>query len=109
MSAGAHPHGAASPSGRGDITYPTYLKLEELLSLQQPLSQPQHPDELLFIIVHQSSELWFKCILHEFDSLIALLEANDTLGSVTAIKRINALVRIVTDQLSALETLPPQR
>lgn len=108
----AGPHGSpapGAPAGRGDITYPTYLKLEELLALQQPLSQPQHPDELLFIIVHQSSELWFKCILHEFDGFIGLLEANDALGAVTAIKRINALVRIVTDQLSALETLPPQR
>lgn len=110
MSAGSQGAPAhAAQGGRGDITYPTYLKLEELLSLQQPLSQPQHPDELLFIIVHQASELWFKCILHEFDGLIALLQANDVLGSVTAIKRINALVRIVTDQLSALETLPPQR
>ena len=103
------PHGTPAEGGRGEITYPTYLKLDELLSLQQPVSQPQHPDELLFIIVHQASELWFKCILHEFDGLIALLQENDVLGAVTAIKRINALVRIVTGQLSALETLPPQR
>lgn len=108
MSADA-PTAGGSRTGRGDITYSTYLKLEELLSLQEPLSKPEHPDELLFIIVHQASELWFKCILHEFDGLIALLEANDALGAVTAIKRINALVRIVTGQLSALETLPPQR
>ena len=108
MSADAPPT-AGPRTGRGDITYSTYLKLEELLSLQEPLSKPEHPDELLFIIVHQASELWFKCILHEFDGLIALLEANDALGAVTAIKRVNALVRIVTGQLSALETLPPQR
>ena len=109
MSAESQASGEGRQSGRGDITYPTYLRLDELLSLQHPLSDPEHPDELLFIIVHQASELWFKCILHEFDGLIDLLQANDALGSVTAIKRINALVRIVTDQLSALETLPPQR
>ena len=108
----SHPRESSADAplaGRGDITYPSYLRLDELLALQQPLSSPEHPDELLFIVVHQASELWFKCILHEFDGFIALLESNDALGSVSAVKRINALVRIVTAQLSALETLPPQR
>jgi tryptophan 2,3-dioxygenase len=95
--------------GRGDISYPTYLKLDELLALQQPLSTPEHPDELLFILVHQASELWFKGILHELDGLVTLMERRDALGAVFAVKRINALVRIVTAQLSALDTLPPQR
>jgi tryptophan 2,3-dioxygenase len=90
-------------------TYPTYLKLAELLSLQVPRSSPEHPDELLFITVHQSSELWFKLILHELEWLIGLLEAKDTLGALSSMRRVNALVRIVTGQLSALETLPPQR
>ncbi len=92
-----------------DLNYGSYLALSELLSLQRPRSSPEHPDELLFIIVHQASELWFKLILHELTSLVSLLEANDTLGALTAVKRVNALVRIVTGQLSALETLPPQR
>jgi tryptophan 2,3-dioxygenase len=92
-----------------EVTYPSYLALDELLQLQRPRSEPEHPDELLFIIVHQASELWFKLILHELSGLIALLEANDTLGALTSIRRVNALVRIVTGQLSALETLPPQR
>jgi tryptophan 2,3-dioxygenase len=91
------------------VTYPSYLALDELLKLQRPRSQPEHPDELLFIIVHQASELWFKLILHELEGLIALLEARDTLGALTSVKRVNALVHIVTGQLSALETLPPQR
>jgi tryptophan 2,3-dioxygenase len=69
---------------------------------------PEHPDELLFIVVHQASELWFKLILHELRALIARFEENDTLGAVAAVKRVNALVRIVTAQLTALETLPPQ-
>jgi tryptophan 2,3-dioxygenase len=92
-----------------EVTYPSYLALDELLKLQRPRSKPEHPDELLFIIVHQASELWFKLILHELDGLIELLEAKDTLGAVTSVRRVNALVHIVTGQLSALETLPPQR
>ncbi len=92
-----------------EVTYGSYLALDELLSLQHPRSTPEHPDELLFIIVHQASELWFKLILHELDALHARLEENDTLGALTSVKRVNALVRIVTSQLNALETLPPQR
>lgn len=92
-----------------EVTYPSYLALDELLSLQRPRSKPEHPDELLFIIVHQASELWFKLILHELNGLIELLESNDTLGALTSVRRVNALVHIVTGQLSALETLPPQR
>ncbi|HJP60185.1 MAG TPA: tryptophan 2,3-dioxygenase family protein [Gemmatimonadaceae bacterium] len=99
---------AAAKSG-GEVTYPSYLALDELLALQRPLSQPEHPDELLFIIVHQASELWFKLIIHELERLIELLQAHDTLAALNAVKRVNALVHIVTGQLSALETLPPQR
>jgi tryptophan 2,3-dioxygenase len=91
------------------MNYPSYLALDELLSLQRPLSSPEHPDELLFIIVHQSSELWFKLILHELQALSVRLADNDTLGALTSVKRVNALVRIVTSQLTALETLPPQQ
>lgn len=93
----------------GEVTYPSYLALDELLQLQRPLSKPEHPDELLFIIVHQASELWFKLIIHELERLIDLLQTHDTLGALNAVKRVNALVHIVTGQLSALETLPPQR
>ena len=48
-----------------NISYGSYLALDELLSLQRPRATPEHPDELLFIVVHQASELWFKCMLHE--------------------------------------------
>jgi len=101
---------APAPKKPGDeLTYTSYLALDELLGLQRPRSAPAHPDELLFIIVHQASELWFKLILHELDALVTLLEARDTLGALTSVRRVNALVHIVTGQLSALETLPPQR
>lgn len=103
------PAPAARKSAEDELTYPSYLALDELLRLQRPRSKPEHPDELLFIIVHQASELWFKLILHELAALIALMEAKDTLGALTSVRRVNALVHIVTAQLSALETLPPQR
>ena len=92
-----------------EISYPTYLELESLLGLQHPQSQPEHPDELLFIVVHQASELWFKVLLHEFDQLIARLEGGDATGAHTTMKRINTLVELVSHELSALDTLPPQR
>ncbi|HEY0242356.1 MAG TPA: tryptophan 2,3-dioxygenase family protein [Gemmatimonadaceae bacterium] len=92
-----------------ELNYGSYLALDELLSLQRLRSEPQHPDELLFIIVHQASELWFKLIIHELNALSARLSESDALGAVMSVKRVNALVRIVTSQLTALETLPPQR
>ena len=105
---------ASSPGpGHGESnsarSYGSYLALHELLSLQRPLSRPEHPDELLFIVVHQSSELWFKVILHELETLVERLVSVDVLGATFAVRRLNALMRIVTDQLSALDTLPPQR
>lgn len=96
-------------SGAREISYPTYLELESLLGLQRPQSQPEHPDELLFIVVHQASELWFKVLLHEFDQLIVRLEAADAQAALTTMQRINTLVELVAHELSALDTLPPQR
>jgi tryptophan 2,3-dioxygenase len=100
---------AANGGPDDEVTYPSYLAIDELLSLQRSRSQPEHPDELLFIVVHQASELWFKVILHELQMLVARLEERDALGAVFVVQRINALVRIVTAQLASLETLPPQR
>ena len=88
------------------VTYGSYLALDELLALQHPRSA--HPDELLFIVVHQSSELWFKEILHELDLLIESMQAHEPEFALFRMGRINALMRIVSAQLSALETLPPQ-
>jgi tryptophan 2,3-dioxygenase len=93
----------------GGVTYPSYLRLKELLALQQTRSTPTHPDELLFIIVHQASELWFKVILHEFEGLIAHLAAGSAPLALQSMKRINGLVGIVSNELSALDTLPPQK
>ena len=90
------------------VTYGSYLALDRLLALQHPRSVPEHSDELLFIVVHQASELWFKEILHELDALIDALSSGEAEFALFRIGRINALMRIVSAQLSALETLPPQ-
>ena len=92
----------------GEVTYGSYLALDDLLSLQRPRSVPEHADELLFIVVHQASELWFKEILHELDGLIDAFEKREAEFALFRMGRINALMRIVSAQLSALETLPPQ-
>lgn len=92
-----------------DIDYGSYLRLEELLALQLPQSQPEHPDELLFIVVHQASELWFKVLRHEFDTLIVALQQFDTMRALLSVQRVNALTEIISQQLAALDTLPPQR
>lgn len=94
-------------TGQAAVTYPDYLALDELLSLQR--LRANHGDELLFIVVHQASELWFKVLLHEMDGLIAHMRANDVPAALGRMQRINALMRIVAAQLSALDTLPPQR
>ena len=104
MSQGTGTTSAAS----SDVNYGSYLELERLLSLQHPRSSPEHPDELLFIVVHQASELWFKVILHEIDQLVSAMERGEAMYAVLAMRRVNALVRIVSAQLSALDTLPPQ-
>jgi tryptophan 2,3-dioxygenase len=91
-----------------EVTYGTYLAVPELLRLQRPRSHPEHPDELLFIVVHQASELWFKVILHELDVLIERMDGGDVFGALATVRRINALVHIVSGQLSALDTLAPR-
>ena len=88
------------------VNYGSYLALGELLELQRPRSD--NPDELLFIVVHQSSELWFKVILHELDLLLDSLSSHQAEFALFRVERINALMRIVSGQLAALETLPPQ-
>jgi tryptophan 2,3-dioxygenase len=103
----AHGRPSASDAER-DVSYPTYLRLAELLALQTPLSEPEHPDELLFIVVHQSSELWFKVLRHELDQLIVAMQRFDTMRALLAVQRVNVLTEIVAQQLSALDTLPPQ-
>jgi tryptophan 2,3-dioxygenase len=89
-----------------DVTYGSYLSLDELLQLQRP--RTRHPDEMLFIVVHQASELWFKVILEELSHLVRSFEGFDAGRALWHLTRINSLTHIVSSQLSSLETLPPQ-
>lgn len=91
-----------------DVTYGSYLALDELLRLQRPRSRPEHPDELLFIVVHQSSELWFKVLLRDLEAFASSLEKHDGGLALWQLQRINGLMRIVSAQLASLALIPPQ-
>lgn len=91
-----------------DLDYGAYLALDELLALQRARSSPEHPDELLFIVVHQSSELWFKVLLRDLETLNDALERNNAGLALWQLQRINGVMRIVSEQLSSLALLPPQ-
>jgi tryptophan 2,3-dioxygenase len=102
--AGAEGPGVATRS----LTYGSYLRVPELLALQQPLSDPPHHDELLFILIHQVYELWFKQTLHELDASVRFLDADDLLKVAKAFRRIHAIQRILESQVDVLETMTPQ-
>ncbi len=89
------------------VTYSSYLRLDELLSLQKPASDPAEHDETLFIIVHQVYELWFREILHELDHLDDLLEENDTPRARHTLKRVLTILKVLVAQLDVLETMTP--
>src|ERR687887_2331821 len=89
------------------VTYVTYLKLDELLSLQQPRSAGPEHDEMLFIIIHQIYELWFKELLHELDRVMRLLEEDETHRAQHTLKRILTILKVMVAQLDILETMTP--
>src|SRR3989449_149624 len=89
------------------VTYSSYLKLDELLSLQQPLSDGPEHDETLFIIIHQVYELWFKELLHELDYLKTLLLRQDSARSLATLKRVLTILKVVVAQIDVLETMTP--
>ena len=99
---------SSRPAARAEVTYPTYLALDQLLSLQQQTS-PGDADELLFIVVHQSSELWFKVLLNDLEIVTRALERHDGGLALWQLQRVNGLMRIVSSQLASLALLPPQR
>jgi tryptophan 2,3-dioxygenase len=90
------------------LGYSEYLELPQLLGLQRPLGVPFVPDEMLFIIVHQAHELWFKQILLELRLLIAHLENARWSAAAAKIDRINRVVRLLTGHLEILSTMPPE-
>ncbi len=87
--------------------YVSYLKLPELLTLQQELSDPVHPEELHFIVVHQGMELWFKLLLHDVARLVQVIDADDFVGAMTILRRVNHGVEICIAQTASLQDMPP--
>ncbi|MGH3151289.1 MAG: tryptophan 2,3-dioxygenase [Streptosporangiaceae bacterium] len=87
------------------VSYAGYLRLDQLLAAQQPRSG-EH-DEMLFIVIHQIYELWFKQLLHELARLQAQLEAGETTHAMRTMRRALAILKIVVAQLDVLETMTP--
>ena len=102
------------PNG-GQLTYSSYLKVPELLQLQHPQSTPHHHDELLFIIVHQTYELWFKELLHDLDAVVANLQAagqnpqshDEVYEAARLLRRCTEITRVLIEQFTILETMLP--
>jgi tryptophan 2,3-dioxygenase len=88
-------------------SYGEYLKIHDLLTLQRPLSDGPEHDEMLFIVIHQVYELWFKEILHELDHLNALLAHNEGSRARGTLKRILTILKVMVAQLDILETMTP--
>ena len=97
------------------LTYSSYLKVPELLKLQHPQSSPQHHDELLFIIVHQTYELWFRELLHDLDAVVANLRASganptsrdEVYEAARLLRRCTEITRVLVEQFTILETMLP--
>jgi tryptophan 2,3-dioxygenase len=88
-------------------TYGEYLRTDDLLALQRPLSEGPEHDEMLFIVIHQVYELWFKQVLHELDYLESLLDRNEGVRARHTLKRILTILKVMVAQLDILETMTP--
>lgn len=95
--------GAAHPA----VTYSSYLALDDLLAAQHPRSD-EH-DELLFIVIHQTYELWFKQLLHELGHLQRMLEAGRTPQAESTLRRVLTILKTIVAQVDVLETMTPRQ
>ena len=91
----------------GRMNYGGYLQLDRLLSAQQPLSRPVHHDEMLFIIQHQTTELWFKLVLHELRAAVQLIRRDELEASFKILARVKHIQTQLVSQWSVLATLTP--
>jgi tryptophan 2,3-dioxygenase len=94
-------------SNNAAVTYNSYLKVDELLELQQPRSEGPEHDEMLFIVIHQIYELWFKEVLHELDRATHLLTGDHPHRAQHTFKRILTILKVMVAQLDILETMTP--
>jgi tryptophan 2,3-dioxygenase len=90
------------------LSYGSYLRVDELVALQHPLSSPPHHDEMLFIVIHQVYELWFKQMLHEMGAVMRDLDADELLPVAKHFRRIHTIQRLIEQQIDVLETMTPQ-
>ena len=93
--------------GATELDYNNYLHVPTLLKLQVPQSDPAHHDELLFIIIHQAYELWFKLILHELETAVVHVQKSEVLKAHHFIKRVVEIMRLLVPQIHLLETMRP--
>ena len=93
--------------GNAPLSYNKYLRVADLIGLQDCLSDPQHHDELLFITIHQAYELWFKQILHEIDAAIVLMNEDRLTAASRALRRVVEIEKLLVNQIHLLETMAP--
>jgi tryptophan 2,3-dioxygenase len=98
---------ASEPDPAGGTEYAAYLLIDDLLRLQRPITAGAH-DELLFIVVHQAYELWFKLMLHELGKVERELRADRPQAALPGLKRIVAIDRLLLGHLDVLETMGPE-
>jgi len=98
----SRPYGDNAP-----LSYNKYLRVPDLINLQDCLSDPAHHDELLFITVHQAYELWFKQILHELDAAIVLMNEDRLTAAARAVRRVVEIEKLLVTQIHILETMTP--
>jgi tryptophan 2,3-dioxygenase len=89
------------------VTYSSYLKIDELLALQQPLSDGPEHDEMLFIVIHQVYELWFKEMIHELEFLVGELRSVEPARAQHTLKRVLTILKVLVHQIDVLETMTP--
>ena len=95
------------PSDQQKLSYGSYLQVGHLTGLQKLMSDPPRHDEMLFIVIHQVFELWFKQLLHELDAIVGRLDADEPLGAHRLFRRCIEIERVLIQQLTVLETMTP--
>ena len=95
--------------GRGELDYEVYVRTRELLALQTPADELVVPDEMLFLVVHQTQELWLKCAVFEATNLVERLDGDLLFPALEALDRVVHIAQILRDQMRVLGSLPPSR
>ncbi|MBX9941930.1 MAG: hypothetical protein K2Y32_21865 [Candidatus Obscuribacterales bacterium] len=101
-------YGGITSGGHSPLSYNSYLMVEELKKLQVCQSEPAHHDEPLFIIIHQTYELWFKLMIHELDLVVSLLNQDKVRRATHYMRRVVAIMRVLVQQIHILETMAPR-